>query len=282
MEQKRVPLTIKALNEREFEGYGSTFGNPDWGGDVVLPGAFKESLKRHTDEDSLPLMFWAHDPAQVPGRWLEMKEDKRGLYVKGELAPTQLGDEVRTLLGMKAVRGLSIGFSIPPHGVDYDEDGNRLIREAELWEVSVVSLPMNPKAQVVHAKSRLSATGEYVPTAREMAIIKRDLERWLRARGFPKALAVAYASAAFSVDGPVTDESIIVIGDETKSGDETPATPDESNGATPDGEKRDASREPRVSEEFRALQRQLAERLNGVSSGLLAGVIRQKLPDTPQ
>lgn len=203
MEQKRIPLEIKALGEREFEGYGSIFGNTDLGGDVVAQGAFAKSLKRHEKSGALPLMFWAHDPAQVPGMWTEMAEDRKGLYVKGVLADTQLGNEVRTLLGMKAVRGLSIGFSIPPNGVEYDDD-SRVIKEAELWEVSIVSLPMNPRAQITHAKTRLSAGGEYVPTAEELAVLKRELEHWFRGRGMSKSAARAYASMAFSDGSGVT------------------------------------------------------------------------------
>lgn len=205
MEQKRIPLQIKSLNDREFAGYGSIFGNVDMGGDIVAEGAFTKSLKRYQKEGSLPLMFWAHDPAQVPGMWTEMGEDSKGLYVKGTLADTQLGNEVRTLLGMKAVRGLSIGFSISPGGVEYDDDV-RVIKNAELWEVSVVSLPMNPRATVTHAKTRLSAAGEYVPTAQELSAVKRELESWFRSRGFSKAAAVAYASMAFRDDGATPEE----------------------------------------------------------------------------
>lgn len=205
MEQKRIPLQIKSLSEREFEGYGSIFGNVDLGGDVVAPGAFTKSLKRYQKEGALPLMFWAHDPAQVPGAWTEMSEDSRGLYVKGTLADTQLGNEVRTLLGMKAVRGLSVGFSLSPNGVDYDDDGTRIIKNAELWEVSIVSLPMNPRATVQHAKTRLSATGEYVPTTQELSTVKRELESWFRGHGFSKAAAIAYASMAFRDDGAIPE-----------------------------------------------------------------------------
>ena len=43
-----------------------------------------------------------------------------------------------------------------------------------------MSLPMNPLAQVVHAKSRLSATGEYVPTPREFEHALRDVGCSLR------------------------------------------------------------------------------------------------------
>lgn len=168
-----IPLEIKSLSGREFDGHGSIFGNLDLGGDIVIPGAFKRSLAQHKKAGSLPLLFWMHDPSRVPGKWLEMSEDKKGLAVKGTLAPTPLGDEVHTLLKMDAVSGLSIGYRTIDQ--DYDSDGNRLIKEAELWEVSVVSLPMNPLAQVTHVKTQLSARGEYVPSIREFETILRDV-----------------------------------------------------------------------------------------------------------
>lgn len=167
-----IPLEIKSLSDREFEGHGSVFKNVDLGGDIVLPGAFKRSLKEHKDSGQLPQMFWMHDPSRVPGKWLDMHEDKKGLVVRGVLADTDLGNEIHTLLKMDAVRGLSIGYVTRDQ--DFDKDGNRLIKEADLWEVSVVSLPMNPLAQVAHVKSRLSAAGEYVPTVREFERLLRD------------------------------------------------------------------------------------------------------------
>lgn len=166
-------LEIKSLGDREFEGHGSIFGNVDLGGDVVMPGAFKRSLKTYQEKGDLPLMFWMHDPSRVAGKWTEMYEDGDGLRVKGVLADTPLGNEIRTLLQMDAVKGLSIGYRTIKD--DYDASGNRLLKELELWEVSVVSLPMNPLAQVAHAKSQLSANGEYVPTAREFEHALRDV-----------------------------------------------------------------------------------------------------------
>ena len=168
-----VPLEIKSLNEREFSGHGSIFGNEDLGGDIVLPGAFSKSLTKHRESASVPQMFWMHDPSRVPGKWLSMSEDKHGLKVKGVLADTPLGNEIHTLLTMDAVRGLSIGYQVTDD--DYDKNGRRLLKQIDLWEVSVVSLPMNPLAQVQHAKSQLSARGEYVPTAREFEQTLRDV-----------------------------------------------------------------------------------------------------------
>jgi uncharacterized protein len=167
-------LELKALKDREFEGYGSIFNNIDLGDDLITPGAFRESLADHKEKGQLPLMFWMHRPDQVPGKWVSMEEDDKGLYVKGQLADTVLGNEMRTLLGMKAVRGLSIGFRIQERR--YDEDGIRIISKIDLWEVSIVSLAMNPLARVSNSKSgaRLSNAGEYVPTEREFEGILRD------------------------------------------------------------------------------------------------------------
>ena len=189
-----IPLEIKALNDGEFEGHGSVFGNEDLGGDIVMPGAFKRTLAKHRQAKSLPQMFWMHDPARVCGKWLDMSEDQHGLRVKGVLADTPLGNEIRTLLKMDAVRGLSIGYSVTDDG--YDKEGNRLLKDCELWEVSVVSLPMNPLAQVTHAKSQLSAAGEYVPTAKEF-------ERTLRDVGCSRRVAKTILSKVY--EGEVRD-----------------------------------------------------------------------------
>lgn len=173
LERKTCGITVKSLKEREFDGHGGIFSNVDYDGDIIVPGAFKRSLARHKANGDLPAMFWMHNPEKMPGKWLEMYEDDKGLAVKGTLAPTPLGDEIHTLLEMKAVRGMSIGYETLDR--DYDSDGNRLIKEVELWEVSIVSLPMNPLARVVHVKTQLSECGEYVPSLREFESILRDV-----------------------------------------------------------------------------------------------------------
>lgn len=187
-------LEIKALSDREFEGHGSVFGNVDLGGDVVVPGAFKRTLAEHKRSGTLPVMLWMHKMDAPIGVWQEMKEDSRGLYVRGELADTILANEVRSLLKMKAVRGMSIGYRVTDAG--YDRDGHRLLKDIDLHEVSVVTLGMNPLAKVEAVKARLSAAGEYVPT-------EREFERSLRDAGYSRAVARHLAGKVFDseVDG---------------------------------------------------------------------------------
>lgn len=197
-----IPFELKSLGSREIEGHGSIFHNVDLGGDIVLKGAFARTLDEHRRNGSMPQMFWMHDPSRVPGKWMEMGEDDDGLNVKGVLADTDLGNEMRTLARMEAVRGLSIGYI--PRDVDFDDDGNRLIKDVDLWEVSLVSLAMNPLAQIQAVKSRLSESGEYVPDAREF-------ERMLRKCGLSQKTAKRVISAVRDID-PLDDSGTRDVG----------------------------------------------------------------------
>jgi HK97 family phage prohead protease len=160
MRRAQVKLSAKAVTaEGQFEGYGSVFGNEDSYGDVVAEGAFADSLKAHSAEGTMPALLWQHDPSQPIGVYTEMREDKRGLFVKGELAlDTQRGQEAHSLLKRGALNGLSIGYM--PKRWEFDEDNNVLtLLEVDLWEVSLVTFPANTQARVsgVKAKRRIEA-----------------------------------------------------------------------------------------------------------------------------
>lgn len=76
--------TIKESGE--FEGYGSTFGGkPDSYGDIIAVGAFANSLAAHKAAGTMPKLFWQHDVSKPIGKWLEAKEDNKGLFLKGKL-----------------------------------------------------------------------------------------------------------------------------------------------------------------------------------------------------
>lgn len=192
MRQLNFPLELKALNEREFEGHGAVFGNRDLGGDVITRGAFKGTLAEHQANGTRPAMLWMHDPHKPIGRWDSISEDAKGLKVKGTLADTDLGNEVRELLKMKAVSGMSIGFRTLER--DFTDDGTRIIKAVDLWEVSVVTMAMNPLAKVTGVKSQLSASGEYVPTQRELEHMLRDL-------GMSRNVARSFCAKAFDAGG---------------------------------------------------------------------------------
>ena len=130
----------------EFEGYASLFGIPDLGRDVVMPGAFAESLARRGVGGVR--MLWQHDPAEPIGRWLSIVEDRVGLRVRGRLNPAVArAREVAALLREGAVDGLSIGFRVVEAKRERVPAQRRLLR-LDLWEISIVTFPMLPGARV--------------------------------------------------------------------------------------------------------------------------------------
>jgi len=135
-----------------FTGYASLFGVPDLGRDTVAPGAFAASLARRGPGGVR--MLWQHDPAEPIGRWLSLVEDARGLRVAGRLTlAVQRAREVDALMREGALDGLSIGFravrSTPERG------GRRLVA-VDLWEISLVTFPLQPGARITTAGSELA------------------------------------------------------------------------------------------------------------------------------
>ncbi len=130
-----------------IEGYASLFGEADQGGDVVRPGAYAGSLAALAAAGRRVKMLWQHDPASPIGVWDELREDERGLWVRGRvLDGTQKGREAAALIAAGAIDGLSIGYRT--RKAEKDSKGRRLLTELELWEVSLVTFPMLPSARV--------------------------------------------------------------------------------------------------------------------------------------
>lgn len=167
IETKRVALAIDELDENgTFAGYASLFGMPDLGRDVVERGAFARSL-RQRGAAGIRMLF-QHDPAQPIGSWTDLREDERGLLVRGRLAlEATRGREVHALMRARSLDGLSIGFRAIKVRADA-ASGMRRILEADLWEISVVTFPMQTAARIHQVKAARQA----LPTTREF-------ERWL-------------------------------------------------------------------------------------------------------
>ncbi|MBK1636163.1 HK97 family phage prohead protease [Rhodovulum adriaticum] len=143
--QPEAPLSLQ--EGAVIAGYASLFGAADQGGDIVAPGAYAASLKRLAGEGRQVKMLWQHDAAQPIGVWDEVREDARGLFVKGRLlAEVAKGREAAALVAAGAIDGLSIGYRT--RRASKDASGRRLLSELELWEVSLVTFPMLPEARV--------------------------------------------------------------------------------------------------------------------------------------
>lgn len=149
LEHKYVQLAdqIELGEDASISGYASLFGEVDQGGDVVERGAYAASLTRMETAGMRVKLLWQHDPAQPIGVWDDVREDERGLFVKGRLlTETQKGREAAALIEAGAIDGLSIGYRTVK--ADRDAKGHRHLAELELWEVSLVTFPMLPQARV--------------------------------------------------------------------------------------------------------------------------------------
>jgi HK97 family phage prohead protease len=186
-ERKFVDLVLDEVEpDGSFAGYASLFGKVDLGKDLVERGAFANSLKARGA--SRIRMLFQHDPNEPIGTWTEIREDARGLFVRGRLAKdVARAREVLALMRAGALDGLSIGFRAVK--TRRDPGGVRRILEADLWEISVVTFPMLPEARIETVKGR---------RARRLPTI-REFETWLtRDAGLSRSEARAVIAKGFA------------------------------------------------------------------------------------
>jgi uncharacterized protein len=128
------------------EGYAALFGVADQMHDVVRAGAFGASLTRRTE--NLPMLV-EHEARLLAGRWSDVREDGRGLWLRGEIRDDMPGAARARRMIARGVDGLSIGF-VPI--VAHASGKGRVLTEIELLEVSIVTHPMQPQARLTLAR----------------------------------------------------------------------------------------------------------------------------------
>jgi HK97 family phage prohead protease len=205
MDRLTFGLDLKELSDNgAFEGYASVFGNADMGGDVVERGAFKHTLASRGP--SGVKMLLDHDPRQRVGVWEDVKEDDRGLYVKGRLLmEKQIARDAYVDLKAGALDQMSIGYRVAPKGYEYDEQSRvRKLKSLDLFEVSLVTFAMNPEARVTGVKA-----AEEIKTIREFEDFLRDVGGFSHGRA--KAIATQGFKAADPRDEAGADELAEVI-----------------------------------------------------------------------
>lgn len=172
MEHKSVAFKADDIEGRTFKGYASTY-DKDLGGDIIVPGAFAKTLSERAVRVKV---LWQH--SEPIGRPLMMREDDKGLYVEAQISKTRLGDEALELMRDGVIDQMSIGYSVPQGKSEYNQDGNRVIKELKLYEFSAVTFPMNEAAIITGVKS----------------LSYKEIERVLREAGLSRSQAKAIAS----------------------------------------------------------------------------------------
>jgi HK97 family phage prohead protease len=177
---KSFPLELKVEGDsRTIEGWASTFGNVDSDDDIVLPGAFSKSLSVMK-----PKMLWQHSTSQPIGVWDEAKETDRGLYVKGHILDTALGNDVYKLAKGGAIDSMSIGYAAKDYSIDRAKN-IRSLKQVDLYEVSLVTFPANTQAIITRVKSDNNLMTE------------REFEEFLRDAGLSQKEAKTVVSHGY-------------------------------------------------------------------------------------
>lgn len=188
METKALTLNnaeMKFAGENmQFAGYASMFDGVDSYNDTIAKGAYKKTLQ---NRERPILMRWNHY-GPVIGKWLQMVEDDKGLWVEGELTPGHSkAVDVYASLKHGAVTGMSIGYV--PERYQNLSDGRRLLEEIKLFEISIVEEPADINAQVGMIKSAI----ERASSIREIEAALRD------AGGFSRSDAAMLVSRVKSM-----------------------------------------------------------------------------------
>lgn len=153
----RAPAGGRAGPGAVVRGYASVFRDADISGDRIEPGAFAASLRRRGAQGIR--LLWQHDPAQPIGVWTSIVEDRIGLLVEGRLAlDTIRGREAAALIRAGAIDGLSIGFRTRRARRQPGESGRRLV-EIDLWEISIVTFPMQERARILQRREQPDLAG---------------------------------------------------------------------------------------------------------------------------
>jgi HK97 family phage prohead protease len=189
MEHKNCSIIEFKFAETEagtmsFEGYGAVFGNVDSYGDVIAPGAFTDTLAQFKEAGTLPSMLAQHggmgmgaDDLTPIGKWLEMSEDDTGLMVKGQLADTERGRDMHTLMKMKAIDGLSIGYRVKESSPSSKAGTHkRTLTKLDLLEISPVTFPANGEARIHAVKSidEITTVGEVEEVLRDAGFSRKN------------------------------------------------------------------------------------------------------------
>lgn len=127
-----------------FKGYASTNEDVTKGdriGDYLKKGAFKKTISKFMQN---PVMLLDHQNSvkEIAGTYTSLKEDRNGLLVEGKISNSPDLRNIRFLVAEGHLKTLSIGGLFL-----YGEDG-KAIEEVNLFEISLVAIPMNPDAIV--------------------------------------------------------------------------------------------------------------------------------------
>ena len=139
-----------------ISGYFATFDHDhgDSYGDVIKKGAFAGTItRRKKTGHPFPLCF-NHDFSVIIGRVTDIGEDNKGAYFTAEFFPTEKAQEIRNIVKSGVLWQFSFAYDTLDAGKIKAGDGSEVneLRELELYEISIVMVPANPRATITDIK----------------------------------------------------------------------------------------------------------------------------------
>jgi HK97 family phage prohead protease len=165
MDIKNITLgQIKAgpeagLKPGQMRAYASVFGNVDSYGDIVVKGAFANTLAEWRKSGrTIPLLYGHNmtDPNMNIGAVLEAEEDERGLKITAEFDDDDMAQKVYRLVKAGRIAELSFAFDTIKSAFLEDPDrpdAFRELQELKLYECSVVPIGANSETEVLAIKA---------------------------------------------------------------------------------------------------------------------------------
>jgi HK97 family phage prohead protease len=173
MPVKTRPMQLKALGEGDglqdgqFRALVSVFGNVDSYGDMVMPGAFTQTLSDWKSSGNPIPILWSHqldDPDMNIGYVLDAEETDQGLEVLGQLDiaadSSPKARSAHRLLKGGRVTQFSFAYDVLDQAQVDDQDGERNeLRALKLYEVSPTLIGANDQTELIAVKAVADAEG---------------------------------------------------------------------------------------------------------------------------
>lgn len=204
MEYKVFPFVLSEAKSNTYgskncgtiKGYASTYGNVDKSNDVIIEGAFDDSIQDYKTKQRQIKVYYQHNTMAMPIGGIRpenISSDKTGLPVSVDMADTQQGKDAYTLTKQGILSDFSIGFTVDDY--DYAKDGVRCLKKLKLWEVSIVGEPANERSQITEVKNSHKHKFYTVTDLKDILLTKKDYENILRESGsFSKEAATLLAA----------------------------------------------------------------------------------------
>lgn len=151
LEYKALPLQVDDLSKEKRTAViaHATYDNIDRLKDICRPGMFNKSWSEHKADVRLLV---DHDPAQKPGKVLDLWETKSQAFTQAKFGNHTLGNDILEMLDMGIIEGASFGFkAIKANKLEIKGVKVRELKEVYHGETTITNAlpPVNAQSRVV-------------------------------------------------------------------------------------------------------------------------------------